>query len=217
MTSLEAYKRFLININKNDSNRNINIPKGQFVLIYNDQALVWEEDKIKNNLGTDRIDDISELLVLDQKLDKIGNEDKFSTFKLPEDFFEYSSSYSLASKEGCSNSVVYNWNSKNKNKNNLLINSNDDPSFEYQETFLTQNSNSLNIYKTDFEIDDVYLDYYRTPVKIDISGYTKVDGESSSEINPDISDKLVNEILEYCKKEVIKIYVTPEAYETRNK
>lgn len=217
MTSLQAYKTFLIKLNKNDTNRNINIPKGQFVLLYNEQAPIWEQDRIDLGLDNTKIDDIAELLSLDTPLVKVDTEDRFTTFQLPDDFFQYSSSYSLATKENCSKSVLYNWNSKNKNKNNLLISENDKPSFEYEETFVTQNNGTLNVYKTDFQIDDVFLDYYRLPLKIDIDGYTNVDGTASQTIDPDMSDKLVNEILDYCVRESIKIYVTPEAFESRNK
>ncbi len=217
MTSLELYKRFLIKLNKNDTNRNINIPKGQFVLLYNEQRPIWLENRIEEGLGTDAIDDIGELLILDTELERTEVKTNFTSFKLPLDFFDYSSSYSLASKEGCSQSVIYNWNCKNKNKNELQKSENDKPSFEYQETFVSQNNNLLSVYKNDFEVDSAFLDYYRLPRAIDIKGYTNIDGSQSQDINPDISDKLVNEILEYCKRETIKIYVTPEAFESKNK
>lgn len=217
MTALEAYQRFLIKVNKNDTNRNINIPKGVFVLLYNEQGPIWLGNTIDGNIGTDAIDYIGELLTLDFPLTKTLSATNFDSFDLPEDFFEYSSSYSLASKEGCSQSVIYNWNSKNKNKNTLLISDNDKPSFEYQDTFISINGDSLSVYKTDFEIDKVFLDYYHLPKKIDIKGYTNVDGSPSQEINPDISDALVNEIIDYCVRQTLKIYVIPEVFEVKQK
>ena len=217
MTSLDAYKRYLLKINKNDTNRNINIPKGEFVLRYNDLRNVWLADRIRDDIGTSEIDDISELLVLDKELKVNENLDKFTSFTLPEDFVEHVSSYSLATKEGCSESVIYNWNSKAKNKNNLLISDNDSPSFEYQETFISINIPLISVYKTDFEISKVFLDYYRLPERIDIEGYTNIDGTISQEINPDISDPLVNEIIDYCVRETLKAYVIPEAIEQASK
>ena len=46
MTSLEAYKHFLLLINKNDSNTNVNISKGEFVLLFNSQKRVWLNEKL---------------------------------------------------------------------------------------------------------------------------------------------------------------------------
>src|SRR6185369_11249479 len=138
MTSLQAYKEFLIKLNKNDTNRNINIPKGQFVLLYNQQRHPWLSNRIESGLKDDTIDDLEELLTLDTELEKTEVKTNFTSFLLPSDFFYYSTSYSLASKEGCSQSVIYNWNPKNKNKNELLKSDNDKPSFEYQESFVAQ-------------------------------------------------------------------------------
>lgn len=212
MTSLELYKLFLIQLNKNDSNRNININKGTFVIIYNQQSKIWIEDRVRKDLNSDRIDDVSDLLTLDTKLKKVNTTDKYTSFEIPKDFSELSSSYVIAYKDKCGDRVLFNWNSKNKNKNNLLLNENRTPSFEYEETFLTHNSGNINVYKTDFEIKDCFIDYYRTPKEIDIEGYIKTDGTASVNINPDLPDKLLNEILQYCKEEVIKTYVTPEIF-----
>lgn len=216
MTSSEAYKNFLIKFNKNDSNRNISIPKGQFILIYNEQAEIWEDQRIERGLSSDNIDDIAELLVLDKELNISEEFKDFYNFKLPEDYFRYSNSYSIASKEGCSSSVIYNFDVKNKNKNELLLNEHEEPSFEYETTFAIPNDKSIAIYRTDFTIDKVFIDYYRLPKKIDVGGYIKVDGSHSQNINPDLSDKLVSEIIDYTVKEAQRIYENPQGFELAN-
>lgn len=215
MTSLEAYKIFLLKINKNDSNRNINISKGEFVLKYNIQRLVWLYDKVPSTESTDEINELNPLLKLDLDLEKVVSKENYTTFKLPEDFGKYVRSYSLASKNSCTNSVIYNNPVKGKNLNELLRSENDKPSFEYEETFYSLNDSLISIYKTDFEVEKVFLDYYRQPEKIDIGGYIKVDGSQSADIDPNIPDELVNQIIEYCVRDTIGSYVIPEAFDAR--
>lgn len=213
MISLEAYNSYLRKVNRNDTNRNIKIPKGQFVSLYNEQAEIWLSDFIRDNNSTDKINEISELLQLDISLEKSQDTLNSSDFNIPEDYFEYSSAYCLAQKEGCSESVVYCWDIKNKNKNTLFQNENEKPSFEYQETFIQHNQDKIKVYRDNFDISKLYLDYYRVPKKIDIEGYINVDGTNSSNINPDISDFLVNKIIEYCVVETIRVFQSPEAFQ----
>lgn len=210
MTSLELYNNYLIKVNKNDTNRNIKIPKGQFVLLYNQQSKIWLSNKIEDNLKTDSIDDIGELLELDISFEKIVEDEKSADFKKPDNYFEYSNSYSIATTTDCGETVLYNWNTKNKNKNNLFINENQKPSFDYQETFITQFLNSIKVYKEGFELKALYVDYYRIPKEIDIEGYINVDGTQSKTINPDISDYLTNQILNYCVLETTRIFENPD-------
>lgn len=213
MTSLELYNNYLRKINKNDTNRNIKIPKGQFVNLYNEQTPIWLKAKIKNDIQTDRINDIGELLELDKELIKYQDNLNTSDFIQPSDYFEYSSSYCIAKKGNCDERVLYCWNNKNKNKNTLLINDNQKPSFEFEDTFVAQNKNVLSVYKTDFEVKRFYLDYYKLPKKIDIDGYINVDGTPSTTINPEISEYLANQILNYCVLETIRVYESPEAFQ----
>lgn len=58
MTSLEAYKLYLLKANKNDTNKNIGISKGEFVLFYNSQAPIWLDIKLEQCLSSDKINDI---------------------------------------------------------------------------------------------------------------------------------------------------------------
>ena len=47
--SKELYKKFLLKINKNDTNSNVKVPISQFVLIYNEQQRLWLDNIIKLN------------------------------------------------------------------------------------------------------------------------------------------------------------------------
>ena len=212
MTSSEAYKEFLLKLNKNDSNTNINVSKGEFVLRYNEIRLFWLAEKLKSKEDSDEIHDLSELLEEDKPLSFIKKGPRAYQFKLPTEFFNYVSSYSLATRKKCSERTLYNWLVKPRNVNTLLKDENNNPSFDYEETIAIISEDKLKVYYNDFKIDKVFLTYYREPGKIDIEGYIKLDGTYSANINPDISDSLVYEILNRIVLEVARSYENPEGY-----
>lgn len=213
MTANEAYKQFLLKINKNDSSSNINISKGEFVLRYNEIKSFWLIEKIKFKEASDDIHQLGELLVEDEKLTFKDKSPRMYKFTLPSNYADYSSSYSVATRGKCTDRILYNWAVKPKNVNVLLKDENNNPSFDYEETIVTVTDGNLNVFYNDFEVNDVYLSYYREPAAIDIEGYIKVDGTQSTNIDPDISDRLVNEILNRIALEVIRSYENPEGYQ----
>lgn len=207
MTSLEAYKYFLLKLNRNDSNVNISVSKAEFVLLYNEQRYIWLESKLKLKNPDIDIQDLGPLLVKDSKLQKSKDDDNSSIFKLPQDFMKFDSSYSIASKNKCKGRVLTNWPVKPRNISVLLLDSNMEPSFEYEETLCIVSSEGLVVYRKDFNIDEVYLSYYKLPKEIDIEGYIKLDGSSSSTINPDdLPNDLITQIVNHCVMEVSRNY-----------
>lgn len=212
MTSLEAYKTFLLKINKNDTNRNINISKGNFVLIYNEQKDIWLSKVLARDSDTSDKNGIEALLVPDLEIEKVKDTNNYAVFGLPDNLFEYQSSYSIAEKGKCKDRVLYNWDFKPRNKNVLLQDENNNPSFEYEQTLINLSDGKLLVYKTDFDIVKQYITYYKHPEYIDIEGYRKVDGSLSKEINPTLPDYIVNQIINHCAVEVIRSYENPEGF-----
>jgi hypothetical protein len=51
----------------------------------------------------------------------------------------------------------------------LLEDANWQPSLEYEETVVDLSGNSIYVYRKDFNIDEVFLNYYREVGKIDVS------------------------------------------------
>lgn len=213
MKSIEAYKRFLIKLNKNDTNTNINIGKGEFVLIFNEQSKVWLENKLKEDSNLHDKNEISALLVYDKKLEKVIDTSTFSQFKLPDDYYEYQTSYSIASKGKCKDRKLLNWDFKVRNKNVLEQDENNNPSFEYEETIANVSGDNILIFKKDFDIDEQYVTYYKEPNNIDIKGYIRFDGSSSEDIDSELADKYVNEIISLCVVSVEANYGNVEQYQ----
>lgn len=213
MTSIEAYKRFLLKINKNDTNTNIKVNKGEFVLIFNEQSRIWLADQIKRFSDTYEKNDVSSLLAYDKKLVRIKDNKEFSEFEFPEDYFDYESSFSIASRGKCKGRKLYNWDFKGKNRNVIDQDQNNNPSFDYEETIINPSENKLLVFKTDFEISEQYLTYFKEPANIDIKGYIKFDGSQSTDVDSDLGDYYVNQIINLCAVEVDVNYGNVEKFQ----
>lgn len=211
MTSELAYEKFLLRINKNDTNTNIKVPKSQFVIIFNEEKRVWLSEIIKAKEALDYIDDIEELLVLDKLLVKDSSTRLSDNFNLPTDFYRRATAYAVTSKDKCTDNVITVWFIKPKNKDIYLQNSNLSPSFEYQETIAIINNSKISIFKGDFKIDEAYLNYYKEPLDIDLSGYIKIDGTNSSTINTELSDENMEQIIKLTALQALKNYQDTEA------
>lgn len=211
MTSLQLYQNFLIKVNKNDSNSNISVPKGKFVIIYNEQAKKWLENALRKKVSTNEIDRLNSLLVDNNKLVLDAKHMDHYDFYLPSDFFDISSSFSIAERNDCER-VLDNWPVKDKNVRVLLSDSNFNPSFDFEETLCSAVNNKLKVYFNDFEIKEVFLTYYRQPKDIDVEGYIKENNQPSQTIDPDVPDFIANEILDRCALEVQGIIENAEGY-----
>lgn len=205
MNSIEAYKKFELKVNKLSTNDNVDISPGEFVLIFNEQQQKWYDGSFRNK-GTRYVDVVQTLIAEDISLEKDIEGINYTSFKLPQNYFDYISSYSLATNGVCSDRVIYNEEIKIVNKNILYKDEYNTPSFNYQEGFITLAGNNIQVYEKDFKTTSTFLTYYRYPVNIDIEGYIKIDGTPSQTINPELADHYVDEIIDFCVREVTADY-----------
>lgn len=212
MTSAEAYKELLLKVNKNDTNADIDISKGEFVLLYNRQKDIWLSEKIDTKQFIDDIQDLESIQVKHKSLTKIATKESYVTFELPANYFSYISSYSKVSQQQCGGITLRHYPFKPKNENTLLENTNFEPDLEFEQTIVDLSEGKLFVYRKDFEIDKTFLNYYRTVGAIDIEGYRKLDGSFSINIDPDLPDKYTDEILNRCAKEIIRRYENPDGF-----
>ncbi len=213
MTSIEAYKKFELKVNNINTASGIDVSKGEFVLIYNEQQNKWFRSKFRGRSALYSIDDAQQLISTDRTLTTSTNGDRYRQFALPTDYFDYISSYALASKGGCSEWPMYTFQVKLNEIDLHLRDENNKPSFEYHETPVTISQDNLQVYKTDFEVDNVYLTYYRYPVAIDIPGYTRLDGTASTNVDPELYDQAVDEIIDWCALELQRLAENPEGFQ----
>lgn len=211
MTSLDAYKIFQSKLNKLDTGDSIDISQGEFVLIYNEVQNKWFEDKYRE-ISKRYIDDVQILIEPNINLGKPVIKDGYSEFNLPNNYFDYIRSYSKASRGNCRNRILYNEEVKIVNLSNYLKDSFYSPSFDYEYTLVTLSKDKLQVYTTDFVIDSVFFTYYRYPKQIDLEGYTK-NGIPSTNINPELSDRLVTQVIDRCVIETQRRYMDIEGFQ----
>lgn len=190
-------------INGNMTNNNINVDRSRFVLLFNSSLIRFVENALDKR-NDDSIRYISELLVPDKSLGKVGggNKPTHSTFKLPEDYFDLASAYATTSTESCSNIRLDLSEVKAEDVEEKYKDWSYTPSIKWREAFYVTSSGNLLVYRKDFDIEKVYLSYYRNPKPVDIKGYTHVDKSASTNIDPELSDKAVEKILRIMAKEV---------------
>jgi len=213
MKSIEIYKKILLKVNLNDTNGNIHAPKSNAVLIFNEESRKWLNSRLENSNNSDEKDELHEFLISDVELKKVEDLKDSSDFAIPNDYFRYSRSYSLASKGECKNRVIVNWDIKNKNINTILTNSNESPSFEYEESPVKLANFKLKVYKSDFSVDKVFLDYYKLPPILDISGYTRFDGTKSEDVDLKYSDDLLDQIISQTALAIVRNSQNTEGFQ----
>ena len=212
MTVLEVYEKYLIKVNRNDSNSNIHVPRGKFVLIYNEWAREWENEKLELKKSTKEVDELNDLLVADLELKKLKVTKDYVEYDLPENFLDFTSSYSIATKGRCEHRID-NWELKAYNNPVYLTDSNHSPSFEWEESLVQLGGKRVRIYTGDFKLKTSFISYYRFPKDIDIEGYIRLDGKPSTNIDPELDDLAVDQIISRAALETIRNSQNPDAFQ----
>ena len=205
MSVNEAYYQFSLLLNKNSERKNIEIGKENFVILYNREIQRWLAEFIEKNMNSDNIFTIAELLVHDFELEKISSNNSHTHYKIPDDFFQVlaGNSYSKVTKGQCTG-VIYNFFKKPNDFNIQIEDKFLKPSFEWERGLGEIFSHGIVIYTGDFTIQNSYIAYFKVPPKIDMEGYTHIDGSNSTNIDPQISDYLVGQVIDRVVVEVTR-------------
>jgi len=188
MTVQELYKRFLLMINKNDTNAGVNIPPAEFVLLFNSEMLRWLAEELKKDEDNIDINMIELLLQTDYPLNLVNEQKEFIEFEMPSDFFQVYGSYSLADRGPCTGIKIFNYEIKPGNLIPILQDEDNKPSFDYQEAPFIVGADKLKVYFDDYTVRETFLNYYRSPRNIDMEGYINFSGEESTNIDPELDD-----------------------------
>lgn len=191
----DIYVKFLLKVNKNDTNKNIKISKEIFVIIFNEQQRKFASSE-----------ELQELLLLDEELVKKKEYTNKVDFVLPLNFNKRVGGYVVASKDECKKVPLIVWFVNPLNKDVLVQNSMQSPSFEYRETLGVINSDKVSIYKNDFAVNNMYLSYYFLPTEIDIRGYIDLDGNQSKDTMTELSIDNIDKVIDRCVVEVAQNY-----------
>lgn len=211
----ELYKRFLLMINKNDTNEGASIPVGNFVLLFNSEMQRWEGEALKKDEDNIDINMIQLLWVPDLDLGnptKIGKE--FIEYAVPDNYFQIYGTYSYVSKGECRQVKLSNYEKKPGNIIPILQDGAAGPDFDLREAPFIVGSDSIRIYKSDdYTIEKSFVNYYRLPKNIDMEGYTHFDGTESTNIDPELDDYSCVQVLEKVAVEIARQTADAERFQ----
>lgn len=190
----EAYVTFVDLVNRNLTNNNLNVDKPRFINLFNKVSIEYVS-WILDKRNDDGIRFVSPLLVLEAPLTIEEIREDFSSFYLPQDYFDLANFHVYATKGKCKDIRLKTFEVKSEDIEELLNDDSNAPSFEYRETFYLVNSNRVTVYQDDFKVTKATLSYYRYPKKVDIAGYIHLDGTASNDTDPEFDDKAVHRIL----------------------
>lgn len=201
-TASQCYLIALQKSEQNLTNGGIKMDKARFVQLFNAE----QNRLIQYILGEkndENIRKIQQLVVYYKKLERNGDKPipQCEMFSLPDDYFAFSNISAQFIRGRCSADDFSIFEVKNEDVNEFLTDENNKPSFDYRETFYTIGQNSVAVYKDDFDIENVFLTYYRYPKQINLDGYRMADGSRSYNSDPELDDKLVDEILNMVQKQ----------------
>lgn len=200
MTIQEAYITYLQLSESNFTNANLNTDKARFVNLYNYVQIRYVEWVLEKR-NQDDLRDVQLLLNIGISLDKDKEELEYVLYDLPTNYLNSSNLSVYASYKKCKNVRLYTFEVQNDNVEEYLADIFNKPSFHDRETFYTKANNKVVVYKSDFDISDVKLSYYRYPKKVDIEGYENLEGKTSTNTHPELDDKAVNRIIAAMVKE----------------
>lgn len=211
----DAYLQFVNQVNRNLTNNRINVDKPRFVLLFNDiqnRYVEW----ILEKRNEDAIRYVHPLLETYKKLVKSGSKHTHDEFTLPEDYFDLANLHVHASNGKCSEIELNPREIKVENVEEKYNDEYQKPDLAYRQTFYHTADNKVLVYKTDFEIQEAFLSYYRYPVQVDIEGYIRADQTTSQSVDPEWDDKVVGRILIAMAKEFSAINQDTQGYQLDN-
>ena len=191
MTINDAYLLFTMKINENSMTDGISVDLPRFVYMFN----VAQDEYVNYVISKGRGDDLRKISVLLKRkmLDVDSIDENFNRYFLPRDYFSLSSVEVRAENdEGCKDNLLFT-EIDPRNKEFYKVK---DVDWEWRETVGYMSGNHLVVYKRGFEITDVVVEYYKKPLRVDITGYIHLDGTPSVDRNPEFSDDVVQNIVD---------------------
>ena len=192
----DCYLKSLQKAEENATNGGIKMDRARFIQMFNSEQirLVRSFLDLRND---NRIKHIQRLMVYSRELERKSSFDKPKSvsFSFPDDYLEFVNVDGIFTKGECEVTDFAMWETKNEDIQELIADEFNKPNFEYRETFYTIGEDSVRVYVSDFDVKSLNMTYYRYPKNVDIEGYIKYDGTQSTSIDPELDDRLVEQIL----------------------
>lgn len=193
MTTIEEVKeRYRVKAEKNGTNDNIATDNYRFCLNFNESQNKFLTLHLQNR-GIDDVRYIQKFLILDKSIVPTSTSENKVNFKLPDDYFDLSSARAKAQSNSCQDLLEL-IEIQTENLNEILFNEVLKPSFDWREAPYTINSDQLSIYKDNFTIDSLLLNYYRYPNQIKLQDPENPESDFDS-IEVEWDDKSLDDII----------------------
>jgi len=204
----ESFKKFQIKLDDNFETAKIAVERGRYVILFNESQNRFFETIIKGGNDTTRY--AQKLLVKDYKILNTQKKDYEDYFKLPDNFFEFSSAYSTASTNNCDTQKMYLFEIKDANSQEILTDEFNKPSFIARESPFDFSSDNIVLYNdNNFTHEELYLSYYRYPTQITLLDMDDPESQFNESHKIDFDDKIVDRIISNAVAEMKKNYGDP--------
>ena len=192
------YIKFLNKVNKGNTQGDIAVDKERFVLIFNEVKNRWVEKtlKVKDSILIDSLWEIVKTATLLNGVDK----GEYTVFAIPFDFYELALSECNTKRNNCEKKLFLR-EVKNQDKNIKRFNLNFKPDFDFEWSFTSLQDGYIRVYKNDFDVVDVTIEYYKVLPNLDIIGYEHLDGSPSSNVEIPLSEQYVDQIINLAAEE----------------
>lgn len=202
------FLKFLNKVNKGNTQGDTAIDKDRFVLIFNEVKNRWVEQHLKEK-DSILIDSLWEIVkTTELKVPKV-NIDDYSEYEIPGDFYELILASCIAKRGSCRRKIFLR-EVKNQDKNNLRFNSNYRPDFDYEWSFVSLQDSHIRVYKKDFDVEGLSIEYYKVIPDLDIEGYIHLDGSLSTNVPIPLSEQYVDQIINLAAEEFERNFQNPQ-------
>lgn len=195
------YIKFLLKVNKGNSQGNIAIDKDRFVLIFNEVKNRWVETLLKEK-DSILIDSLWELVKTTEFVDGV-EKPEYTEFFIPEDFYELALANCEAKKGKCKKNIFLR-EVKNQDKNTLRFNVNYKPDFDFEWSFCSLQNGKIRVYRDGFKVSKLTIEYYKVIEDLDIEGYIHLNGTPSSNKSVELSDQYIDQIINLAAEEFMR-------------
>lgn len=203
--------KYQLELDKLDSQDYRDLPLPTKLQLLNKGILIYVKEVYgldnKYNLGFEgnekRIDDL-QVLVEKQEGDisYVSNSSEDNSFYadfsslVPNKYLHLIRSFSYADKGSCTDRVLYDQLSTHDELNEVLPDPNSNGSFEWQELPIILSNNKIFAYSDGtFTPKRLHMEYLKYPTKIDIIGYTHINGDASTNKDSELQDYVLEDII----------------------
>lgn len=194
MTTEKVYEKLLTKLDGVGSN-NIAVDRRRAVLVINEAQNKLIEYFLSPVKRDENIRYVQKLLTdLEIPTGSLTSE-LYHKVELPDNYFEFSSIVGFGEKDNCKNKKINLWEIKDQNKDEILQDSFNKPSFKYREAPYVISEDHVKVYTLrEFNLNKVILNYYRYPVQIrQLDEFPESPFDESYQLEFD--DKMVDRII----------------------